>query len=410
MIIHTLLVTIGWATAILAGLAMLVWLSRHIELSLAIRNDPALRSDTYPPPDPAGHLQDWPMISVLVAAKDEAACIEQCLRSMLDQDYPNYEVILINDRSSDQTGAIAERIAAENPRLRVIHVSEGELEAGWFGKNNAMRLGVQAARGQWFCFIDADCTQTSRSTLWQAFQHARAHDSNFLSILPRLIAHGFWEQVLQPVCGGILIFWFKPTRVNNPAKQTAYANGAFMMITKDEYWRVGGHEPVKAEVNEDIHLARLAKQAGAKLRVVQNGDLYTTRMYSGFAQTWRGWSRIFFGSFASRRRLVISLLVMLIMGVLPYVSAGVGLAMLALGAGGSLPWVMTIAGLASAAAQQSVLVRFYPLTGISPKFTITYALGAAVGIAIMVNAIRKVGGRSAVVWRGTTYLGKRRVA
>ena len=251
------------------------------------------------------------MISVLVAAKDEEAVIEKCLRSMLDQDYPNYEVILINDRSRDQTGPIAERLAGENSKLRVLHVREGELAEGWFGKNNAMRLGEQAARGQWFCFIDADCTQTSRSTLSQAYQYARKHESEFLSVLPRLEAHGFWEQVLQPVCGGILVFWFRPGRVNNPAKPTAYANGAFMLMSKDAYWRIGGHEPVKGEVNEDIHMAALAKRAGVRIRVVQNEGLYITRMYDGFRATWRGWSRIFYGSFVERRRLIISQAVML---------------------------------------------------------------------------------------------------
>ncbi|MDD4889570.1 MAG: glycosyltransferase [Phycisphaerae bacterium] len=398
------LTALAWFFVCLVMLTVLIWLSRHIEISREGRLNPPLTPTSFPAPN-AQNASDWPMISVLVAAKDEEAVIEKCVRSMLDQDYPNYEVILINDRSGDRTGQIGDALARENPRLRTLHVKE--LKEGWFGKNNAMRLGIEAARGQWFCFIDADCTQTSRSTLSQAFQYARKLNVEFLSVLPRLIAHGFWEQVLQPVCGGILVFWFKPQKVNNPAHPAGYANGAFMLMDKNAYWRIGGHEPVKTEVNEDIHMAQLAKQAGVRLRVVQNEGLYVTRMYEGFRATWRGWSRIFYGSFVRRRRLVISLLVMLLMGVTPYVTAIAGWLSLALGAAGTLPWLAAIAGTASILAQQSVLWRFFPMAGIPRRFTPTYAIGAVVALGIFVNAIRKVGGRSAVTWRGTTYMGNK---
>ncbi len=398
---------LGWTFAVLTALTAVVWVSRHMDIHRAIHRDPALREGDYPAAAEAD-TSDWPMISVLVAAKDEEGAIETCLRTMLGQDYPNFEVICINDRSDDRTGEIAEAVAAEDDRLRVLHVEE--LAEGWFGKNNAMRLGVQAARGQWFCFIDADCTQTSPQTLTLAYQYAREQGSTFVSVLPTLVADGFWEQVLQPVCGGILVFWFRPERVNNPAKRAAYANGAFMLMDKDAYWQIGGHEPVKAEVNEDIHMARLAKQAGIALRVVQNKGLYTTHMYHGFSATWRGWTRIFYGSFVSRGRLAASLAMMFFMGMLPYLSLAGGAVALAAGATGSaLAWTFFLAGLASAGAQQTVLVRFYPLTGIPTRYVPTYLLAAGICVAILVNAMRKVGGRSTVTWRGTTYRGSERV-
>ena len=403
-----LLTSLGWTVVVLVGLTGLAWLARHIDLTVSQRSSPALGPNTFPAPSQQD-CSGWPMISVLVAAKDEQAVLEKCLRSMLDQDYPNFEVLVINDRSRDQTGPIAERLAAADSRLRVLHVREGELAEGWFGKNNAMRLGVQAARGQWFCFTDADCSQTSRSSLSQAYQYARANKTEFLSVLPMLVARGFWEKVIQPVCGGIMVFWFRPNRVNDPADRTAYANGAFMLMDKQAYWKIGGHEPVKAEVNEDIHMARLAKQAGINLRVVQNDGLYVARMYEGLHATWRGWSRIFYGSFVQRRRLIVSLVAMFVMGVLPCATCLAGLIGLLAGSTNPLAWAALAAGAWSILTQQSVLWRFYPLTGIPRFLTPTYSLGAAVAVAIIANAIRKVGGRSAVVWRGTTYMGKQRV-
>lgn len=403
----TLLIVLGWILVGLVGLTAVVWVARHNEINKAVKVDPPLCPGDYPPADEVD-TSDWPMISVLVAAKDEEGAIEQCLRTMLDQDYPNYEVICINDRSGDRTGEIADSIAAENPRLRVIHVTE--LKEGWFGKNNAMRMGVEAARGDWFCFIDADCTQQSRQTLSMSYQFARDRGSRFLSVMPVLVADGFWEQVLQPVCGGIMVFWFRPEKVNDPKKSAAYANGAFMLMEKDAYWQIGGHEPVKAEVNEDIHMARLAKQAGISLYVVQNRGLYTTHMYHGFAATWKGWTRIFYGSFVRKRRLTASLAMMTIMGVLPYLACFGGAIALLAGACGPLAWSIFGVGAASAAAQQTVLFRFYPLTGIPRTYVPTYLLAAGICIAIIINAMRKVGGKSAVTWRGTTYRGNQRVS
>jgi len=135
---------------------LLVWLSRHLELSRERRAGFTLTED-YPI-----RLKERPLVSVLVAAKDEEANIERCVRTILEQDYDNFEVIVCNDRSADRTGQIVERLAAEDPRLRLIHVTD--LPAGWCGKNNAMRVGIAQARGEWICMVDADCHQTSRRT------------------------------------------------------------------------------------------------------------------------------------------------------------------------------------------------------------------------------------------------------
>jgi cellulose synthase/poly-beta-1,6-N-acetylglucosamine synthase-like glycosyltransferase len=399
---------ISWM--ILLGLVTLIWISRHWEIALARRDRPPLSSATFdgPPENP-------PRISVLVAAKDEEENIEACVRTLMEQDYPNFELLVINDRSTDRTGEILDRLAAEygaraNGRLRAIHVTE--LRDGWFGKNNAMREGVEQASGEWLCFSDADCRQTSNRTLSMAMRQALEKGIDFLSVLPVLETHGVWERIIQPVCGAIMVFWFPPRKVNDPRASAAYANGAFMLISREAYDRLGGHEPVKAEVNEDMHLARRAKRIGLHLHVMQNSDLYTTRMYTGLGQIWRGWSRIFYGCFGTYPRLITSFLVLLIISVMPYLSLAAGAVAVVLkgwSGAGLWVWVLVLAA-AAVLANQVLIYRYYRLTQADPRYTPTYIIGSLIGLGMLVNSMLKVGGKTRTVWRGTAYRGQQREA
>jgi glycosyltransferase involved in cell wall biosynthesis len=388
---------------VLCGLIGVVWATRHLEISRVRRTERVLSSGSHDgPPEPA------PRVSVLVAAKDEEANIAACVRSLLDQDYPDYELIVINDRSVDRTGAILEdlRASAPNGKLRIVTVRT--LADGWFGKNNAMREGVAVASGEWFCFADADCRQTSHRTLSMALREATERKVDFLSVLPVLESHSFWERLLQPVCAAIMVFWFRPERVNDPASRAAYANGAFMLMTRSCYERIGGHERVRTEVNEDMHMARIAKATGLRLNVIRNEDLYVTRMYSSFGQTWRGWSRIFYGCFGSFGRLAISAALLLVASVFPWASLAAGLA----GAGlvdpaDAGPWrTVAVVALVVVVLQQSVTFRFYGLARSHPAWSLGYIVGAVLCLGMLINAMLKLGGATRMVWRGTAYRGK----
>ncbi len=389
--------------SVLLGLVACVWASRHLVISRARREQIPLRPNSYPGP-PA----EAPLVSVLIAAKDEEANIEAAVRTMLQQDYPNFELIAVNDRSTDRTGEILESIRTEqrNGRLHVIHVHE--LRDGWFGKNNAMQAGVEHARGEWFCFSDADCRQTSGRTLSMALRHAMDRSIDFLSVLPRLETHSLWERIIQPVCGGVMVFWFHPERVNDPQHPTAYANGAFMLMTRRCYEAVGGHEAVRTEVNEDMHMARIAKERGQRLVVVQNDDLYTVRMYSRFREIWRGWSRIFYGCFGTFRRLRVTMLMLTATNLFPYLSLLIAAVVLASRGwtAGDTGWHI-VGGAAALAVvmQQTVIARFYRLSQTSPWLAPTFIVGAVICIGMLINAMLKLKGRTTTTWRGTTYRG-----
>lgn len=380
----------------LNAVAALVWLSRHLMIAREKRAGFSLT------PSAGGPPAQPPLVSVLVAAKDEEACIEACLRSMLRQDYPNFELIVCNDRSTDRTSEIVRRIAAEDARVRLVNIEQ--LPEGWCGKNNAMRTGIATAAGQWLCMIDADCRQTSPRTLSVAVQHALDSGADLLSVLPRLEMKGFWENVVQPVCGGVMMIWFHPDSVNDPAQPSAYANGAFILVRRETYDAIGGHQAVRDKLNEDMHMARLTKEHGFKLRVVKSEGLYLVRMYTSLSQIIRGWSRIFYGTFGTLRRLSVSLLAIVLMGLLPHASTLAGLAGLAAGWQPSWAWLaLTAGGAAGSALQLTAILRFYRLIGAQASLFWTYPIGSAVAAWTVVLALTKLRRGAKVVWKSTGY-------
>ncbi len=384
-----------------AGLIAVVWIGRYIAIRTAIRKRIMLSSRSYDsPPDPA------PKVSVLVAAKDEEDNIETCITTLLDQDYPDYEVIAIDDRSEDRTPEILQRLESQaEGKLRVVTIKQ--LRKGWFGKNNAMREGVSIARGDFMMFTDADCRQVSNKTISVSMRELLEHDTDFLSITPVLETKTILEKILQPVCALILMMWFPPYRVNDPERKAAYANGAFMLLRRKCYDGIGGHDRVKTEVNEDILMAQHAKRMGFNLRLAENDDLYRTRMYRNFPETFRGWSRIFYGSLRTSERLTKSIVMILMFTVLPWTSMTIAL----VGRTWSSPehlayWTWAIWAWAGVIAiKQMSLWKYYSIVRIPRGWSLTYAIGASLTITMLINAISKVWGATDLTWRGTTYRG-----
>jgi len=384
------------AFALLTGLVALVWVSRHLMIRRERRDATLLTPDSPGPPD------DAPRITVFAAAKDEEDCIEACVRSMLDQDYPHFEMVVCNDRSEDATADIVERIAAEDPRLRLMNIDH--LADGWCGKNHAMQHGIATTDSEWICMIDADCRQTSPRTLSTAMQYARETGADLLSVLPQLEMKTVWENMIQPVCSGVMMIWFHPDKVNHPDRPNAYANGAFILIRRSTYEAIGTHEAVKDCLNEDMHMARLVKESGLDLRVVRSAGLYVVRMYTSLKQIVRGWSRIFFGTFGTLKRLSLSLLALVVMSLLPYVGAGLGLGLALAGAEPSWPWwVLGLAGGTAVALQLSVIYRYFRLLGAWRWLFWTYPIGSLITMYALIGSLLKLRSGAKVVWKSTAY-------
>ncbi len=390
------------AWLVLLVLIGLVWLRRHLQLNRADRDPVLSEADAGLAPDArsgvcgVGAHDELPTLSVLVAAKDEEANIGSCLEGLLAQDYPRMQIVVCNDRSTDRTPEIVAGLAARDPRLQPVHIAT--LPPGWAGKNHAMHEAAQRATGEYFCFTDADCHFHSPKLLTAAVRAARRQNLDFLSVLPQLEAHTFWERVVQPPAGAIMVFWFPPHKVNDPRSPRAYANGAFMLMSRRAYDILGGHEQVKTALNEDMHFARRAKQLALKLRVLRGNGMYSVRMYVGLRQIWNGWSRIFYGCFGTLPRLIVSAAFLSVFSILPY------LALVASPLAGRMALPQAAAAGFAIVAQQSVLWRFYRLSGMGGPWALTYPLGAGVCLAMVVNAMTRYAGKT-TRWRGTTYHG-----
>ena len=380
-----------WLVYATVAFTLVMWIGRLVLLSIIEWLYPPLRPDPLTADD-----SDLPSLSVLVAAKDEARNIESCVRSLLRQDYPRLEVICVDDRSTDGTYEILRRLAAEDARVRIARVSD--LPAGWFGKNHAMHVAVSMARNDWYCFTDADCTQSSPRSLATGMRRALREQADFLSVLPSHEAHFLCERIVQPACSAVMMLWFSPMAVNRG--RVDYANGAFMLMHRPCYRAIGGHEAVRAEVNEDIHMARRARIAGQRLVVVAGRDLYTVRMYDTFARIWSGWTRIFVGSFTYRRRIGRAAFVLFYFTFLPWMGLATALSP------GWRDWsafgVTTLAA-ASSACQIMAMMLFYRLSRVHPLYGLLYPLGGAVAFGTLLNALRFVSAGGSFKWRGTRY-------
>jgi chlorobactene glucosyltransferase len=386
-------------TAIVGAL----WLFRHWAISYAMKRRRVLKSADYELME-----KDAPKVSVLVAAKDEEENIEACLKSLLNQAYPSFEIIAINDRSTDQTLPILRRLEKQaQGRLRIVNIDS--LPDGWFGKNNAMWQGAQFANGEYLCMVDADCRQTSSKTLSTAVQHARAYNSDLLTIFPRLESRTLWDRLLQPACAGLLFAWFPTNKVNKRHRNVAYANGQFMLMRRSAYDEIGGHERVKTQVNEDIHMARLIKEHNLRLRAVENADLTVARMYHSLGELFHGWSRIFYGALGSVPKLFVSISSIVFLTMLPWISLVVALiGCIAAPAGQKEPWITAACGWGAVVVlMQVAALRLYRVFNVRWPYSLGYVLAATVLLGILCNAVLKVLGLSVTTWRGTTYLGGR---
>lgn len=374
-----------------------LWLIYVTLLAVGIRKRQVLRATK-----PVTLRRGTPRVTLLVAARNEKACIERCLRSLVVQSYSNLEIIAINDRSTDETGAIMDRLAAEFPLLRTVHVDD--LPSGWFGKTHALHVGTQSATGEWLCYVDADCELISTNAVSLAVQEAQERGADLLSLTPRFILHSAWEQMTVPVCSSLMVIWFQPARVNNPKLSTSYANGAFLMMTRYCHDRIGGWCRFRNQISEDIALARAVKSDGLRLVVLENDGLYRARMYDSVRASWNGWSRIFYGALP-RRALLLSISRLVVCSILPTWA----LLFCAVGAVAS-PWSLTaswnglIAATAVAVALQQVYsaMIFYAVGG-RIRWSLTAPIGHLILLGMLGRALFNHFGWATTQWSGSVF-------
>jgi cellulose synthase/poly-beta-1,6-N-acetylglucosamine synthase-like glycosyltransferase len=372
------------------------WVVRYGMVALALRwlDSLTLRSPRYDQPDP-------PLVSAIIPARNEERELAGCLASVQAQSYPNLEILVVDDRSTDRTGAIARAMAAEDGRVRALSVAS--LPEGWTGKSHALHVAAAQARGEWLWFLDAD-TRHEPASLAIVLEYARAHGAALASLLPEMRCVSFWERAVQPLMGVVLMRSFPLFLVNRDGFPLAFANGQFILIRRSAYDAVGGHAAVRDRFVEDIHLARRVKALGLPIRVAIGVGISSTRMYSSLPELIRGWSRILYDAVGRRALpLLWKIVEPLIFTQTVFAASALAVVLLALGRRDAYSLGLLGLALLHLVLQYAVMVRFYRLQ--SPKLaraTLWYPLAVFVSDWILLQALRMCWtGR--VRWRGTEY-------
>ncbi len=369
------------AGLLFAGLLVLLFHGVALYLARAMP-----RLDPLPPsaePAPAE------TVSVVIAARDEEHDLAACLDSVLAQDYPHLEVVVVEGGSRDRTREVA---AQRSPAVRL--VDEPSLPDGWVGKNWACWTGARATEGAYLLFLDADVRlhpAAVRTTLdWAKREHAA-----LTTLAPRVEMVGFWERTVLPFYVQMVLTYFRAPRVNRDRSRTAMANGQYWLVARADYDALGGHEAVRGRVLEDVAIARRFRAAGRRLRVAWAPELATTRMYRDRREMFEGILKNLHGTdfSAARQAGFLAALVGLFwlpLGVLPF-----GLLE------GSLPLALLGAVLWFALFGKHAL--FARAVGAPARFGLLYPLAAGFYVVAVATSLVRGLRRGAVTWKGRSY-------
>jgi chlorobactene glucosyltransferase len=366
------------------------WFLPFLTLPRLARRSPNL-SDTSP--------ADGELVSIIVPARNEAGNIETIVRSILATTYQPLELIVVDDRSTDDTAARVDAMGTDG-RLRLVR--GGDLPEGWFGKPWACFQGYRAAQGTLLLFTDAD-TKHSPELLSRAVGALVAERADLLTIAPRQRCLTFWERIVMPQIWLLLALRYSPVSVNRARRpRDVIANGQFILTTRPAYEAAGTHEAVRDEVAEDLALAQTYLQRGLKLHFAFAERLMETRMYRGLSDLVEGWSKnIYLGSRRSfpeepiRRALVPLMLVIAFSYWL--IPPTILLATLFSDGVESLRFPMLIATAAAAAFWTLICLGMK----IPPGYGLGYPLGSVMGLYIALRSTWR--GARRVEWRGRVY-------
>ena len=335
-----------------------------------------------------------PRISVCVPARNEERGVEACLQSLLNQDYPNFEVIAIDDHSTDSTTQIMEALAQEYSHLKVL---EGiNLPEDWLGKPFALHQAFKIAQGEYILFTDADLVFKSNA-LNTAVHAMRARELDLLTLMPQAEFGSFWERAVQPVIFGFIASLTRFKNVNNPDHKSAMGFGAFLMFRRTAYEKIGGHEAGKADVLDDVLIAKRAKQAGLKLLVADGKQLFSIRMYFGLKEIWFGWQKnMFLAMNKSVVKAAYNIFVVLGFLCTPYI-------ILAINIFKQIGWFWIGLAMASVVLVSAAAYKTCDELGLHRNTAVLFPLGALVMAAIMANSMFQTLVRKKTEWRGRIY-------
>jgi glycosyltransferase involved in cell wall biosynthesis len=373
----------------------LAWFSLIVDAALGMPSvaDVSLPEWDRNPVSPAGN----PRVSIIVPARNEEDSIEQALNTLLALDYDNFEVIAVNDRSTDSTGEIMERIAKDSalaaeagrPALRVIHHTE--LPPGWLGKTHAMWTAVKHATGEWLLFTDADVLFKPES-LRRALAYAESQPADHVVLFPRMIMKRPGEYMMIAFFQTMFMFGHRPWKVADPSTDDHMGVGAFNLVRRRAYDAVGTYEALRMEVLDDMKLGKVVKNAGFAQRNVFGGDLISIRWAHGAMGIVNNLTKNFFAVLSFQWwRTVIS---------------AVGLAFLNLGPFLGIFLAHGWARVPYAVALGSMFAIYIGMSwrsAVPPYYFLLHPVSTALFIYTLLRSMTLTLWNDGIVWRGTKY-------
>lgn len=372
---------------LIAVAALLPWIQLMINGRLGLKRVPKMENLEVPTTD---ELEKIGRLSIVIAARNEERNLEKAIRSLAAQDHPDFELIVVNDRSTDSTGRILDGLAREFPeRIKAVHVTD--LPEGWLGKCNALHQGGEAATGDYILFADAD-VEFEQGVLLRSHAYARREDADQFTAFPETVADSFFEHAMLNVFALCFMLGFPPHRamVRNSGKYVGV--GAFNMVKTQMYRRIQGHRFLRLQVVDDVGLGKLIKFSGGNVRLAWGMGQIRVRWQEDLAATIKGLEKNFF---ASTNYSVVKTTAM---------SVGVVIMFL-------WPWIGVWVGPAGSRIVAAVALGLQVLTaavaavraGFSPVHGATAQAGAVLLLIAMLRSMIVTLKRGGITWRDSFY-------
>lgn len=371
------------AVRVLIGILCVVWLVQAAVFVVHIRNMRTLARVTPKKP------RSWPRVSVIVPARDEATAIGSAVRSRLVDDYPDLEIIIVDDRSTDGTGDVARGIAAEDSRVRVVRVDG--LPEGWLGKVHALQRGLDESTGEWILFSDAD-VHVEPGTMRQAIAYCLDEGFDHLALIPEFETGTFLVDVLWTVFLRIFGVMIDFAAVRDPKKRTAMGSGSFNLVRRAAWDKTEGFEWLRLETSDDMSLGLMMKRAGLRAEAADGRGAAKVLIYSDLRAFYRGTEK-------NAGAILGPPLPLFLLGALAWLALEWS-PLIAL-ASGPL-WLRALGGLALVAATAIHVASLRINTGRSAA-AFAWPLGSLLFAVALVRSRWLAYRRGGVVWRGTLY-------
>jgi cellulose synthase/poly-beta-1,6-N-acetylglucosamine synthase-like glycosyltransferase len=368
--------------ALLLSLSLLVWLAVFIDASLGFKRLDHLEDSE--------SISEGPRLSVIVAARNEEAQLEESLKSQLKQGYKNMEWILVNDRSTDKTGKTMDRIQESDPRIRTIHIKS--LPDGWLGKNHALYKGYREASGELILFTDADVL-FKKDAIGKAIYYFKEHGLDHLTAAPNLKGKSFWLKAFIAFFLFGFSYYKRPWLANNPHSKTGMGIGAFNLISKQAYEALGTHEVIKMRPDDDLMLGMKMKQIGFRQKIVTAMDLIEVEWYRSLKEAFKGLEKNTFAGLHYRISMVLFAIAgTFISQVLPFFT---------IFSPDKIISVLSLANVFLLAVVYTIITK--RMSDFSPLLFLVFPLTALLFIYSIIRASILTLVRGGIVWRGTLY-------